>query len=149
MASPKRGGYFLALDLPAAPCQVVGRLDPVRRKQAVPKSINEWLAEGDQLYSSTLTEYHELETQLNDLEERLAGKLAELNRLAGVIGKTQIEGRKLAAPAGAIPPPMTAAPAPGGAPVVTGQVVDPHNGHNIPNSPANIARALTGRGIGR
>jgi ABC-type transporter Mla subunit MlaD len=91
------------------------------------KSLSEWLAEGEQLFAESMTEFHELESQLADLEQRLSAKHAEVNRLAQIIGKPAVEGRK----------------------VVTAQLVDNSTTQAIPNSPATIARALQGRGLGR
>lgn len=95
----------------------------------MPKSINEWLAEGEELYTSTLSEYQELEQQIHDLEEQLSTKLDEVNRLARIISRPPVEGRK----------------------VLKAEIVGSEMGGpgNIPNSPATIARALTGRGLGR
>ena len=97
----------------------------------MPKSIQEWLSEGEELYTTTLAEYHELEGQIAELEQRLAAKHTEVNKLAQIIGKPPVEGRK----------------------VVTGQVVggpgDPSAVGSIPAAHQTIARALSGRGLGR
>ena len=98
------------------------------------KSFQDWLREGEMLYDGALTEYRRIEGQLDELEKQLAAKQAEVNQIAAIIGKEPVEGiRRL-----------------------TAQIVDPHQsgahagGPNAsPNSAAAIARAITGRGLGR
>lgn len=96
------------------------------------KSIQAWLAEGEQLYSATLSEYHELEGKIAELESQLAEKHTEVNKLAVIIGKPPVEGRSKA---------------------VSGQIVGPgadvSGQGNVQNAHATIARALSGRGLGR
>jgi chromosome segregation ATPase len=96
-------------------------------ESVVTKSFKDWLNEGENLYNSTLAEFQQLENQLTELEQRLAAKKAEVNQIAQVIGKPPVESsRRLAA-----------------------ELVDTGQGQSVPNSPATIARALTGRGLGR
>ena len=91
------------------------------------KSLQEWLHEGEALYESALAEYQALEGQLDELEARLAAKREEVNQIAQVVGKPPVEPtRRLAA-----------------------ELVDATGPNSVPNSPATIARALTGRGLGR
>ena len=91
------------------------------------KSLNEWLSEGEQLYSNALAEYQAIEAQLDELEAKLAAKKAEVNQIAQVVGKPPVESNRR----------------------LTAQLVEDHGPHSVPNSPATIARALTGRGLGR
>lgn len=106
-------------------------------------SLQAWLSQGEQLYAAALNEFRSIEAQLDDLEQKLAAKQAEVNQIGQVIGKPTIEGsRRLAA---------TLTPPPGGA--------DDHHHHNerlpVPaaamvapasnSSNATIARALTGK----
>ena len=93
------------------------------------KSIQEWIQEGEQLYAAALSEYHAIEGQLEELENRLSAKQAEVNRIAGIIGKPPVEGNRR----------------------LTAQLVTEGSGapHTAPNSRDSIARALTGRGIHR
>ena len=95
----------------------------------VPKSIQEWIQEGEELYNASLSEFHALEAQLEELEARLAAKQSEVNRIAGIIGKPPVEGNRR----------------------LTAQLVTEGAGqaHTAPNSRDSIARALTGRGIHR
>jgi hypothetical protein len=90
------------------------------------KSFKDWLAEGDTLYQQALREYQELEAQILDMEKKLAIKKDELNQIASVVGKQAPE------------------------PARRGQVelIDNHGVGSVPNTPATIARALTGRGLG-
>lgn len=91
------------------------------------KSLQEWLTEGETLYNAALAEYQQIETQLDDLEAKLAAKKAELNQIAQVVGKPPVESSRR----------------------LTAELIDQHTPNSVPNSPATIARALTGRGLGR
>jgi hypothetical protein len=94
----------------------------------VTKSFKDWLGEGEQLYSATLAEFQQIEAQIVELEQRLAAKKAEVNQIAQVIGKPAVESQRR----------------------LSAELVDHGQpGQNVPNSPATIARALTGRGLGR
>lgn len=91
------------------------------------KSLKDWLAEGEALYAAAMQEYQALEAQIDDLEKKLAIKREEVNQIAAVINKPPVEvNRRL-----------------------TAQLVDEHAPSSVPNSPATIARALQGRGLGR
>jgi N-dimethylarginine dimethylaminohydrolase len=93
----------------------------------VSKSIKDWLAEGEQIYNGALDEYQHLETQLMELEQKLALKREEVNVIAEKLGKSPIEAsRRLSA-----------------------EIVERGQPNSVPNSPNTIARALTGRGFGR
>jgi cell division septum initiation protein DivIVA len=64
----------------------------------VNKSFQDWLSEGEQLYSTAAHEYQDLEQQIVALEQQLAAKRSEVNQIASVIGKPPIEGaRRIAA----------------------------------------------------
>ncbi len=91
------------------------------------KSLSEWLTEGEALYNAALAEYQNIEAQLDELEARLAAKKTEVNQIAQVIGKPPVESNRR----------------------LTAQLVEDHGPNSVPNSPATIARALTGRGLGR
>lgn len=103
-------------------------------------SLQTWLSQGEQLYAAALNEFRSLEAQLDDLEQKLAAKQAEVNQIANVIGRSPIEGaRRLTA---------QLTPPPGG--------VDDHHSDRLPipvsavapasnSSNATIARALTGK----
>jgi hypothetical protein len=93
----------------------------------VTKSLHEWLQEGESLYNAALQEYQNIESQLDELEAKLAAKKAELNQIAQVVGKPPVESSRR----------------------LTAQLVEDHGPNSVPNSPATIARALTGRGLGR
>lgn len=91
------------------------------------KSFKDWLSEGESLYGQALREFQELEQQIEQLEQKLAIKREEVNQIAQVIGKQAVESSRR--------------------PQV--EIVDAHGPSSVPNSPATIARALTGRGLGR
>jgi molecular chaperone GrpE (heat shock protein) len=92
----------------------------------VSKSFKEWLAEGDNLYNAAMNEFQTLETQIEELEAKLAQKKEEVNQIAQVVGKPPVEGNRK--------------------PAV--QIVDSHGPGSIPSSRNTIAKALTGRGLG-
>lgn len=91
------------------------------------KTLKDWLSEGSSLYDQALREYQELETQIEQLEQKLAVKKDEVNQIAQVIGKNPVESSRR----------------------LTAQLIDDHGQGSVANSPATIARALTGRGLGR
>lgn len=93
----------------------------------MPKSIQDWMREGEELYSTATQEYQAIEAQLSELEAQLAAKQMEVNQIAQIIGKPPVEGNRR----------------------LTAQLVEDHGPHSIPNSPATIARALSGRGLNR
>ena len=91
------------------------------------KSFKDWLLEGENLYNAAMKEYQAIEAQLDELEQQLVAKRAEVNQIASVIGKPPVESSRR--------------------PAV--EIIDAHSHNSVPNSPATIARALTGRGLGR
>jgi hypothetical protein len=93
----------------------------------VAKSIQEWMREGEDLYTSALKEFQDLEVQLVDLEQRMLAKQTEVNQLAQIIGKPPVEGNRR----------------------VTAQLIEEHGPHSVPNSSATIARALAGKTLNR
>jgi hypothetical protein len=95
-------------------------------QNGVQKSFRDWLTEGERLYTTALNEFQALEIQIDDLEQKLAAKKAEVNQIAHVIGKPPVEGNRR----------------------LTAQLVEAEpSSMNI--APAgNIARALSGRGLG-
>lgn len=99
------------------------------------KNFQDWLSEGEGLYNTALEEYRGLESQLAELQERIAAKKLEVNQIARVIGKPLLDAQ---AKKGA------AAPAEGEAAV---DVVDA--GQTTPYTRNSIARALTGQPIRR
>jgi hypothetical protein len=99
-----------------------------REKIPVANQFQQWLSQGEQLYSAALNDFHALEAQLDDLETKLAAKQAEVNQIAQMIGKPALEGnRRLSAQ------------------IVPAEVVDIPNRGNPSGSSASIARALTGK----
>jgi len=96
-------------------------------RNVVTKSLQDWLSEGETLYNAALAEYQSMETQLDELEARLAAKKQEVNQIAQVVGKPPVESNRR----------------------LTAQLVEDHGPNSVPNTPATIARALSGRGLGR
>jgi hypothetical protein len=88
------------------------------------KSLREWIAEGEALYNSAMSDYRTLEAQLEQLEQQLLAKRAEVNQIASVIGKPPVETAKR----------------------VSAQIVE---AESIPTVMGTVTRALTGRGIAR
>src|ERR1700691_1997941 len=93
----------------------------------VAKSISEWIKEGEVLYEAALKEFEETDRQLQQLEKQLSQKQDEVNKIAQVIGKPLVEGRRR----------------------LSAQLVDDHGPLSVPNSSTTIARALSGRNINR
>jgi len=91
------------------------------------KNVEEWIHEGEELYSTAMHEYQSLESQLEELESRISAKQQEVNRIAQIIGKPAVEGARR----------------------LTAQLINEGSPNSVPNSPATIARALAGRGLGR
>jgi hypothetical protein len=61
-------------------------------------AVQQWLAQGEALYDSAMTDFRTIEGQLIDLESRLAEKRTEVNQIAQLIGKPPVEGsRRLSA----------------------------------------------------
>ena len=90
------------------------------------KTFKDWLQEGEDLYTTALKEYQDLEQQLENLEQQLVTKKEELNQIAQVVGKPPVEGHRK--------------------PVI--QIVDSHSPSSSPAGRNTIAKALTGRGLG-
>lgn len=90
------------------------------------KSLNEWLSEGESIYSALLEEYQRSEAQIAELQSRLSAMIEDVNQIAEVIGKPTIvrPTRQVELVEGS-PGPSSSGAAP------------------TPSS-ANIARALTG-----
>ncbi len=96
--------------------------------QPVSSSFQDWLQQGESLYSNALKEYHAIEAQLEELEGRLVAKQAEVNQIAQMIGKPAVEGnRRLSAQ------------------LLSAQVVEETERPQSSNANATIARALTGK----
>lgn len=91
------------------------------------KSIKDWLAEGESIYDAAMEEYQALETQIMEMEQRLALKREEVNIIAEKLGKAPVDSnRRLSA-----------------------EIIERGHPNSVPNSPSTIARALQGRGLGR
>jgi len=100
------------------------------------KTIEEWLQEGAGLYDTALGEYRQLEAQIAELQQQRSAKRIEVNQLARVIGKPQVEGE-----------PASAAAAVDHGPAV--EVIEPGSPGSVPNTRSSIARALTGQSMRR
>ena len=98
------------------------------------KNFKDWMAEGEQIYGDSLAEYQGLQTQLDELEQKLIAKREEVNAIASVIGKPPVD------------PPRRAGHAQANAAAV--QLVDRDvSGAPIPASRNTIAKALVGKGL--
>src|SRR5579884_2093692 len=60
----------------------------------VSMSFQQWLQQGEMIYQNALREFHAIEAQLDELEQRLVAKQAEVNQVAAVIGKPPVEGTR-------------------------------------------------------
>jgi hypothetical protein len=90
------------------------------------KTFQQWMAEGQELYAMALQDFQALEAQLANLEASLTAKQDEVNQIAQMIGKSPVEGGRH----------------------LTAQLIE-RDRDPAPSSPAAIARALTGRNLGR
>ncbi|MDB5294210.1 MAG: hypothetical protein JWO31_193 [Phycisphaerales bacterium] len=111
----------------------------VPERKPVSTSLQTWLSQGEQLYAAALNDFRAIEAQLDDLEQKLAAKQAEVNQIAQVIGKPAVEGaRRLSAQLSPIPGMVEEA---GRLPVP----MAPSGGQPTNSSNATIARALSGK----
>ena len=87
------------------------------------KSFQDWVAEGEAIYNSAMSEYQSLESQIEQMEMQLTEKKAEVNHIAQMLGKPPVEGSKR----------------------LTAQLID----RDLPpaGTIGSVTRALTGRGI--
>ena len=58
------------------------------------KIVQQWLAQGEAIYAGLVKECQALESQLEEIETRLASKQAEVNQVAHIIGKPLVEGNR-------------------------------------------------------
>ena len=93
----------------------------------MPSSIQQWLQQGELLYSNAVKEYQAMESQLDELERKLTAKRAEVNQIAAIVGKPPVDGsRRLSAQ------------------LVTSYAMDDDRDRDKPPpGTANIARALS------
>lgn len=54
------------------------------------KSFNEWVSEGETIYSDALKEYQAIESQIAQLESQREAKKAQVNQIAQIIGKPPV-----------------------------------------------------------
>jgi len=122
-----------------------------REITAVLKTLQEWLSEGEQLYDAALGDYRNLENQLEELEQRLAAKLNEVNQIAQMMGKPPVEpARRPTAEIIEAPERGPAAAALSHVPAAAGAHGQNHDDRSHSgSSPSFIARALTGRNLNR
>jgi hypothetical protein len=95
----------------------------------VSNTFQNWVQQGESLYTEALEQFHQLEVQLADLERQLVEKQEEVNRIAQMIGKPPVEGTRRASSNELVP----------------ATIVDEMPRAGTSNSNATIARALTGR----
>ena len=110
------------------------------------KTFTDWMTEGEELYSVALREYENLQSQLHAIEAQLSAKKDEVNQIAAVIGKPQVDTDNDLAHI-ELPKTEPKNDRHDRKPVV--QIVDRESPGSIPASRNTIAQALTGRGLGR
>jgi len=113
----------------------------------VGKTFRDWMTEGEELYSIALREYESLQSQLEALQSQLSAKKDEVNQIATVIGKPQVDNDEAELARIELPKTEPKLDRPDRKPVV--QIVDRESPGSIPASRNTIAQALTGRGLGR
>jgi hypothetical protein len=98
-------------------------------------NLQQWLQQGEALYQGALKEFQAMESQLDDLEGRLVAKLAEVNQIASVLGKSPVDSnRRLNNGHAGSTQVISAAP-----------IEDSERSIPTPSSANSIARALTGK----
>ena len=103
-------------------------------------NFQDWLKQGESLYQAALKEFHDYESQLAELESRLAAKQAEVNQIAQMIGKPAVESTRSAN--------LHASNVGGQLATASGgvEIIDAPTDRVPPvGSNASIARALTGK----
>jgi hypothetical protein len=111
----------------------------------VAKTFNDWMTEGEELYSIAIREYESLQSQLQALQTQLSAKKDEVNQIAAVIGKPAVDNDDLAT----IELPKTEPKSADRDRKPLVQILDRESPGSIPASRNTIAQALTGRGLGR
>ena len=111
------------------------------------KTFTDWMTEGEELYSVAFREYENLQSQLHALEAQLSAKKDEVNQIAGVIGKPQVDNDNADLAHIELPKTEPKNDRHDRKPLV--QIVDRESPGSIPASRNTIAQALTGRGLGR
>ena len=111
------------------------------------KTFRDWMTEGEELYSIALREYETLQSQLEALQSQLSAKKDEVNQIATVIGKPQVDNDEAELAKIELPKTEPKLDRPDRKPAV--QIVDRESPGSIPASRNTIAQALTGRGLGR
>src|SRR5579871_2319875 len=67
---------------------------PVAPENGSGKLVQQWLQQGEAIYSGLVKECLALEAELEEIETRLAAKHAEVNQVAQIIGKPPMEGKR-------------------------------------------------------
>jgi hypothetical protein len=94
-------------------------------------TLQQWLQQGELLHETALQEYRALESQLDDVQRRLAAKRSEVNQIAAMLGKANTDGNRQ----------------------VTAQIITPQATLQdtdrvlAKGTTATIARALTGKAV--
>jgi len=113
----------------------------------VAKTFHDWMTEGEELYSLARREYEDLQSQLHALEAQLSAKKDQVNQIAAVIGKPQVDNDNTDLARIELPKTESKLDRHDRKPAV--QIVDRETPGSIPASRNTIAQALTGRGLGR
>jgi hypothetical protein len=98
-------------------------------------SFQQWLQHGEVIYQNAMQEYHALQTQMEELERRLATKQTELNQISAILNKPPVETVRRA--------PLTAAAAMASPAPITDEGDGPAHGPGNNNDP--ISRTPAGR----
>ena len=101
-------------------------------------NLQSWLHQGEQLYQTALNEFRAIETQLDELEAKLAAKQQEVNQIAQVIGKPPVDSGRRGVVA-------AASSSANGSHVIQAEIIDEPVRQSTSSSNASIARALTGK----
>jgi len=67
------------------------------QRDLLPTSVQQWLTAGESLYATLIEDFQTAEAKLAELEAALRQKVAEVNRVAQVLGKPAVQNSRLSA----------------------------------------------------
>jgi hypothetical protein len=60
----------------------------------VTKTFKDWMSEGESIYNAALADYQAIQSQLEQLEAKLAEKKTDVNQIAQMIGRAGVDNSK-------------------------------------------------------
>ena len=103
-------------------------------------SFQQWIQQGESLYQAAIKEMQSLQSELEEVQARLASKQTEVNQMAQLLGKAPPKAARSLLATAIVCAPIAPAAIP---PVVAGPDRQlPGTSNNV-----NIARALAGKSV--